>query len=324
MVVNKGLNIKELAIKTILSEAQAIEKLADMVDESFEQVVSLIFKSKGRVIVTGIGKSAIIANKIVATLNSTGTPAIFMHAADAIHGDLGIIQPDDVIICISKSGTTPEIKVLIPLINNMGNPIVAIVSNTESYLAQKSTYVLRATVDQEACPNNLAPTSSTTAQLVIGDALAVCLLKLRGFSNEDFARVHPGGALGKKLYMRVSDICAETNPPKVSTGAKIRAIILEISSKRLGATAVLDENEKLVGIITDGDLRRMLANNNAIETITAKEIMSANPKTIEKDEMAINAFSMMEKNKITQLVVTSDGNYIGMIHLHDILKEGVV
>lgn len=324
MVVNKELNIKELAIKTILSEAQAIEKLADMVDESFEQVVSLIFRSKGRVIVTGIGKSAIIANKIVATLNSTGTPAIFMHAADAIHGDLGIIQPEDVIICISKSGTTPEIKVLIPLINNMGNPIVAIVSNTESYLAQKSTYVLRATVDQEACPNNLAPTSSTTAQLVIGDALAVCLLKVRGFSNEDFARVHPGGALGKKLYMRVSDICSETTPPKVSTEAKIRAIILEISSKRLGATAVLDENEKLVGIITDGDLRRMLANNNAIEAITAKEIMSANPKTIEKDEMAINAFSMMEKNKITQLVVTSNGNYIGMIHLHDILKEGVV
>ena len=324
MVANKELNIKELAINTILSEAQAIEKLAAMVDESFEEVVSLIFKSKGRVIVTGIGKSAIIANKIVATLNSTGTPAIFMHAADAIHGDLGIIQPEDVIICISKSGTTPEIKVLIPLINNMGNPIVAIVSNTESYLAQKSTYILKATVDQEACPNNLAPTSSTTAQLVIGDALAVCLLKLRGFSNEDFARVHPGGALGKKLYMRVSDICSETNPPKVSTEAKIRPIILEISSKRLGATAVLDENEKLVGIITDGDLRRMLANNNAIDTVTAKEIMSANPKTIEKDEMAINAFNIMEKNKITQLVVTSEGEYIGMIHLHDILKEGVV
>lgn len=324
MSTEQRVNIKELAVKTILAESQAIEKLAGMVDESFEQVVSLIYNSKGRVIVTGIGKSAIIANKIVATLNSTGTPAIFMHAADAIHGDLGIIQPDDVIICLSKSGTTPEIKVLIPLINNMGNPIIAIVSNTDSYLAEKSTYVLKATVDQEACPNNLAPTSSTTAQLVIGDALAVCLLKLRGFSNEDFARVHPGGALGKKLYMRVSDIFSEQNPPIVRTDAKIRAIILEISSKRLGATAVLDESEKLVGIITDGDLRRMLANNNNVEEVTAKEIMSANPKTIEKDEMAINAFSMMEQNKITQLVVTADGNYAGMIHLHDILKEGVV
>jgi arabinose-5-phosphate isomerase len=324
MSTEQRVNIKELAVKTILAESQAIEKLAGMVDESFEQVVSLIYNSKGRVIVTGIGKSAIIANKIVATLNSTGTPAIFMHAADAIHGDLGIIQPDDVIICLSKSGTTPEIKVLIPLINNMGNPIIAIVSNTDSYLAEKSTYVLKATVDQEACPNNLAPTSSTTAQLVIGDALAVCLLKLRGFSNEDFARVHPGGALGKKLYMRVSDIFSEQNPPIVRTDAKIRAIILEISSKRLGATAVLDESGKLVGIITDGDLRRMLANNNNVEEVTAKEIMSANPKTIEKDEMAINAFSMMEQNKITQLVVTADGNYVGMIHLHDILKEGVV
>ncbi len=324
MSTEQRVNIKELAVKTILAESQAIEKLAGMVDESFEQVVSLIYNSKGRVIVTGIGKSAIIANKIVATLNSTGTPAIFMHAADAIHGDLGIIQPDDVIICLSKSGTTPEIKVLIPLINNMGNPIIAIVSNTDSYLAEKSTYVLKATVDQEACPNNLAPTSSTTAQLVIGDALAVCLLKLRGFSNEDFARVHPGGALGKKLYMRVSDIFSEQNPPIVRTDAKIRAIILEISSKRLGATAVIDESGKLVGIITDGDLRRMLANNNNIEAVTAKEIMSVNPKTIERDEMAINAFSMMEQNKITQLVVTAEGNYVGMIHLHDILKEGVV
>ncbi len=324
MSTEKKVNIKELAVKTILAEAQAIEKLAEMVDDSFEQVVSLIYNSKGRVIVTGIGKSAIIANKIVATLNSTGTPAIFMHAADAIHGDLGIIQPEDTIICLSKSGTTPEIKVLIPLIKNMGNPIIAIVSNTDSYLAQNATYVLKATVDHEACPNNLAPTSSTTAQLVIGDALAVCLLKLRGFSNEDFARVHPGGALGKKLYMRVSDICSGQNPPLVRTSAKIRAIILEISSKRLGATAVLDDSNKLVGIITDGDLRRMLANNNSVDTITAKEIMSVNPKTVDKDEMAINAFSLMEQNKITQLVVTTDGNYMGMIHLHDILKEGVV
>ena len=247
-----------------------------------------------------------------------------MHAADAIHGDLGIIQPEDIIICLSKSGNTPEIKVLIPLIHNMGNPLIAIVSSTDSYLALKSDYVLKATVDQEACPNNLAPTSSTTAQLVIGDALAVCLLKLKGFSTEDFARVHPGGSLGKKLYMRVSDIFSEEVKPQVSLDAKIRTVILEISSKRLGATGVVDEAGNMVGIITDGDLRRMLANTTSVDNLVAKDIMSVNPKTVDKDEMAINAFNLMEKNKITQLVVTSSGKYVGMIHLHDILKEGVV
>jgi len=319
-----AISIKQLAIQTIKTEADAIEKLASLIDDDFEKSVSLIYNAKGRVIVTGIGKSAIIANKIVATLNSTGTPAIFMHAADAIHGDLGIIQPDDVIICLSKSGSTPEIKVLIPLIRNLGNKIIAIVSSTSSYLAQKSDYVLKATVDKEACPNNLAPTSSTTAQLVIGDALAVCLLNLRGFSPEDFARVHPGGSLGKKLYMRVSDIFTEINAPKVNLDDKIRTIILEMTSKRLGATAVITDDSRVAGIITDGDLRRMLQKNESVDNLTAKDIMSLNPKSIDKNELAIHAFNKMESYKITQLIVTENDKYAGMIHLHDILKEGIV
>lgn len=317
-------DIKQLAIQTIKTEAEAISKLAALVDDDFEKSVSVIYNGKGRVIVTGIGKSAIIASKIVATFNSTGTPAIFMHAADAIHGDLGIIQPDDVIICLSKSGSTPEIKVLIPLIRNLGNKIIAIVSSTNSYLAQQSDYILKATVDKEACPNNLAPTSSTTAQLVIGDALAVCLLKLRGFSQEDFAKVHPGGSLGKKLYMRVSDLFVQVNAPKVTLEDKIRTIILEMTSKRLGATAVLNPDNTVAGIITDGDLRRMLQKNESVDSLTAKDIMSANPKSIDKDELAIHAFNKMESHKITQLIVTENNKYAGMIHLHDILKEGIV
>lgn len=317
-------DIKQLAIQTIKTEAEAISKLAALVDDDFEKSVSVIYNGKGRVIVTGIGKSAIIASKIVATLNSTGTPAIFMHAADAIHGDLGIIQPDDVIICLSKSGSTPEIKVLIPLIRSLGNKIIAIVSSTNSYLAQQSDYILKATVDREACPNNLAPTSSTTAQLVIGDALAVCLLKLRGFTQEDFARVHPGGSLGKKLYMRVSDIFVHIDAPKVTLEDKIRTIILEMTSKRLGATAVLNPDNTVAGIITDGDLRRMLQKNDSVDNLTAKDIMSVNPKSIEKDELAVNAFNKMESHKITQLIVTENNKYAGMIHLHDILKEGIV
>jgi arabinose-5-phosphate isomerase len=247
-----------------------------------------------------------------------------MHAADAIHGDLGIIQPNDVIVCLSKSGNTPEIKVLIPLIRNLGNKIIAIVSSTNSYLAQKSDYVLKATVDKEACPNNLAPTSSTTAQLVIGDALAVCLLNLRGFSPDDFARVHPGGSLGKKLYMRVSDIFMEVNAPKVNLEDKIRTIILEMTSKRLGATAVVTADNRVAGIITDGDLRRMLQKNDSVESLTAKDIMTVNPKLIDKNELAIIAFNKMESHKITQLIVTENDKYAGMIHLHDILKEGIV
>jgi arabinose-5-phosphate isomerase len=324
LVKKMATDIKQLAIQTIKTEADAIEKLAALVDDDFEKSVSVIYNGKGRVIVTGIGKSAIIASKIVATLNSTGTPAIFMHAADAIHGDLGIIQPDDVIICLSKSGSTPEIKVLIPLIRNLGNKIIAIVSSTNSYLAQKSDFVLKATVDKEACPNNLAPTSSTTAQLVIGDALAVCLLNLRGFSPEDFAKVHPGGSLGKKLYMRVSDIFTEVNAPKVNLDDKIRTIILEMTSKRLGATAVLNADSSVAGIITDGDLRRMLQKNDSVDNLTARDIMSVNPKSIDKKELAIHAFNKMESNKITQLIVTENGKYAGMIHLHDILKEGLV
>lgn len=319
-----AISIKELAVQTIKTEAAAIEKLALFIDDDFEKCVSLIYNGKGRVIVSGIGKSAIIANKIVATLNSTGTPAIFMHAADAIHGDLGIIQPEDVIICLSKSGNTPEIKVLIPLIRNLGNKIVAIVSSTDSYLAQKSDLVLKATVDKEACPNNLAPTSSTTAQLVIGDALAVCLLKLRGFTPDDFARVHPGGSLGKKLYMRVSDIYIKINPPQVKPEDKIRTIIMEMTSKRMGATAVVNSSNQVEGIITDGDLRRMLQNNAKVEDLLAKDIMSKNPKSIDKTELALSAFNLMESHKITQLIVTDNNKYSGMIHLHDILKEGIV
>ncbi|MDR1055842.1 MAG: KpsF/GutQ family sugar-phosphate isomerase [Prevotellaceae bacterium] len=316
-------NIQQLAINTIKTEAAAIEKLASFIDTDFENTVELIYNSTGRIIVTGIGKSAIIANKIVATLNSTGTPAIFMHAADAIHGDLGIIQPDDVVICLSKSGNTPEIKVLIPLIQNMGNKIIAIVSNADSYLARHANYVLHAYVDNEACPNNLAPTSSTTAQLVIGDALAICLLKLRGFSAEDFARVHPGGSLGKKLYLRVSDILNKEKP-QVKFDAEIRSVIIEISSNMLGATAVLDNESKLQGIITDGDLRRMLQKNEHFDHLIARDIMSANPKTIDYEDKAIKAFNLMEKNEISQLVVLHNGYYAGMIHLHDLLREGVV
>ena len=318
------MNIIKLAKETILQEAESIKKLANYIDKDFEKVVKLIYKSKGRVIVTGIGKSANIANKIVATLNSTGTPAIFMHAADAIHGDLGIVQEDDVVICISKSGNTPEIKVLLPLIKSRGNALVGMVSSTDSFLGKNADFVLKSTIDKEACPNNLAPTSSTTAQLVIGDALAVCLLEYRGFSSEDFAKYHPGGALGKKLYMRVSDLYKNNEVPNVSLTENVKNVIIEISSKRLGATAVLKPNGELAGIITDGDIRRMLQKNERIDRLIAKDIMSLNPKTIDKDELAINAFQLMENNHITQLIVTSKKKYVGIVHIHDILKEGIV
>jgi len=318
------MDIKNLAINTILQEAESIKKLAGYIDKDFEEVVKLIYHSKGRVVVTGIGKSANIANKIVASLNSTGTPSIFMHAADAIHGDLGMIQKDDVIICISKSGNTPEIKVLVPIIKSRGNVLIGMVSSTDSFLSKQADYVLKSTVDKEAGTNNLAPTSSTTAQLVIGDALAVCLLEYRGFSSEDFAKVHPGGVLGKKLYMRVSDLYKNNEAPKVSINENVKNVIIEISSKRLGATAVLDAKNQLRGIITDGDIRRMLQNYDHFEKLTAKDIMSPNPKTIPKDELAINAFNLMEGNNITQLIVVQKEKYLGMVHLHDILKEGIV
>ncbi len=316
--------IKEIAKNTIQEEARTISQLIDYIDDDFAKVVELILESKGRVVVTGIGKSANIANKIVATLNSTGTPSMFMHAADAIHGDLGMIMPDDIVICISKSGNTPEIKVLAPLIKNVGNVLVGMVSGLDSFLAKQSDYVLKAVAEKEACPNNLAPTNSTTAQLVIGDALAVSLLETRQFTSQDFARFHPGGALGKKLYLRVNDLLIKGTAPQVKLNDDIRSVILEISSKRMGAAAVVDNENKLLGIITDGDLRRMMQQYEDVKPLNAKDIMSVLPKTIGEDELAINAFHMMEKNSITQLVVCEGEKYIGLVHLHDILKEGIV
>mgnify|MGYP003291631906 CR=1 FL=1 len=318
------MNLKDLAVSVIDKEARAVEKLKPYVDDEFVAVLNLIYNSRGRLIITGIGKSAIIGNKIVATLNSTGTPSIFMHAADAIHGDLGNIQPDDVVMCISKSGNTPEIKVLVPLIKRMGNKLVAMVSNVDSYLGQHSDYVVRATVEEEACPNNLAPTSSTTTQLVMGDAIAVCLLKTRGFSAEDFAKYHPGGSLGKKLYLRVEDVFDKEVRPYVFPDESIQNTIINISQNRLGATVVLDNADTLLGIITDGDVRRMVEKGKPMDTLTAKDIMSRNPKVIEKGELAINAFSIMEKNKITSVVVLDGGRYAGLIHIHDVLREGIV
>ena len=316
--------IIKTAIETIIAEARAIESISGFIGEDFARVVELIFRCKGRVIVTGIGKSAIIAGKIVATLNSTGTPAIFMHAADAIHGDLGIILEDDVVICLSKSGNTTEIKVLVPIIKNLGNILVAIVGNATSFLAKNADYVILTTVEKEACPDNIVPTSSTTVQLVVGDALAVCLLQCRGFTTDDFAKVHPGGSIGKKLYLRVGDIFGFNEIPKVLPQASIRDVIIEISAKRLGATAVVDSDNNLLGIITDGDLRRMLQKGTPVENLKAKDIMTVRPKITGKNELAVNAFNIMENNKITQLVVTDSGKYLGMIHLHDILREGII
>lgn len=312
------------AVSTIIAEARAIEHVSGFVGESFADVVKLLFYCKGRVIITGIGKSALIAGKIVATLNSTGTPAVFMHAADAIHGDLGIVQEEDVVICLSKSGNTPEIKVLVPLIKNLGNTLVAIVGNATSLLAKQADYVILTTIEKEACPNNIVPTSSTTVQLVIGDAIAVCLLQCRGFTLDDFARVHPGGSIGKKLYLRVADIYTANEIPKVFPDTSIRDVIIEITAKRLGATAVVDKGNKLLGLITDGDLRRMLQKGTSVENLAAKDIMTCSPKVIGKNELAVNAFNIMETNKITQLVVTDNKKYLGIIHLHDILREGII
>lgn len=305
-------------------ESKSIANLINFLNKDFENAVKFILKSKGRVIVTGIGKSANIATKIVATLNSTGTPAIFMHAADAIHGDLGIVQKDDVVVCISKSGNTPEIKVLLPLIKDSKNKIIAITGNTDSYLAQEADFVLNSYVEQEACPNNLAPTTSTTAQLVIGDALAICLLEMKDFTSRDFAKYHPGGTLGKRLYLRVGDLVERNAIPKVALDDSITNVIIEISEKRLGATAVLDIHGSVVGIITDGDIRRMLKNNLNITGITARDIMSKNPKNIDVESMAVEALDMMENNNITQLLVLENKKYKGVVHLHDLLKEGII
>ncbi|MDR6300470.1 KpsF/GutQ family sugar-phosphate isomerase [Mesonia maritima] len=316
-------NILSVAKETISNEAKAVENLKNLLDQEFSDAVEYIYNSKGRVIITGIGKSAIIATKIVATLNSTGTPAIFMHAADAIHGDLGTIQEEDVVICISKSGNTPEIKVLVPLIKNFKNKLIAITGNKESFLGTQADFVLNAYIEEEACPNNLAPTTSTTAQLVIGDALAVCLLHLKGFTSKDFAKYHPGGALGKKLYLRISDITSENKKPKVTPNTKINQVIVEISEKMLGVTAVID-NDKIVGIITDGDLRRMLSKNIDFSELTAKDIMGKNPKLISNNAMAVDAIDLLEKNEISQLIAEENGKYKGIVHLHNLIKEGII
>ena len=321
--MNSKKSIVALAKETIAIESLAISQLADFIDDSFAEAVELIYNSKGRVIITGIGKSAIIANKIVATLNSTGTPSVFMHAADAIHGDLGLILTDDVVVCISKSGNTPEIKVLIPFLKNAGNTLIAITGNEKSMLAEQADFVFNSYVEKEACPNNLAPTTSTTAQLVIGDALAVCLLEVRGFSKDDFAKYHPGGALGKKLFLRVRDLLALNEIPDVSLDASIRDVIIEISEKRLGVTAVT-KDRKIIGIITDGDLRRMLAKTDDFSQLCAKDIMSENPKTISIDAMAIEAMELMDTHEISQLVVEDQGRYAGIIHIHDLIKEGII
>ena len=316
-------NLREIALQVIDNEANSILGLKSLLTDDFEKVVELIYNSKGNVIVSGIGKSANIAQKIVATLNSTGTTAVFMHAADAIHGDLGIIRDDDVVVIVSKSGETPEIKVLIPLIKIRKNKLVAIVGNRKSYLASQADYVLDTTVPREACPNNLAPTSSTTAQLVMGDAMAVALLKMRGFTAEDFAKFHPGGALGKRLYLTVGDVCIKNGVPQVKPDDIMTQAIIEISQKMLGAAAVIDD-EKLVGIVTDGDLRRMLMKHPNIEAVHVNEIMTKSPTTIEKTAHVADALNIMQGKEISVLPVMENGKYIGMIHIHDIIKEGII
>jgi len=325
MSLVSAIDIKSVALRTIRLEAEAITALQAMINDDFERAVKAVFETKGRVVVSGIGKSAIIAQKLVATLNSTGTPAIFLHAADAIHGDLGMVQQDDVVMIISKSGESPEIKVLVPLVRNFGNILIAMVGNIESFLARHASIVLNTTVSQEACPNNLAPTSSTTAQMVMGDAMAVTLMELKGFTTEDFARFHPGGTLGKKLYLRVSDLCRNNEKPEVPAAASLKEVIVEISKKRLGTTAVTDVNNRLLGIITDGDLRRMLEKNIPLNSVTASEIMTVNPKTITPDALAVEALDRLRQYDINQLVVvTNEKEYLGIIHLHDLIREGLI
>lgn len=321
MKTNK--NILEIAKKTILSESKSIAKLADLLTDDFVKATEIIFNSKGRLVVTGIGKSAIIAQKIVATMNSTGTPSLFLHASEAIHGDLGMVQPEDVVICISKSGNSPEIKVLVPIVKHFGNTLIAITGNTTSFLAKGADFILDTTIESESCPNNLAPTNSTTAQLVMGDALAVCLMELREFNPQDFAKYHPGGALGKKLLLRVGDMLDQSHKPEVSPETNIKKVIFEISEKRLGVTAVI-ENNKVIGIITDGDIRRMLNNNDTFAHLTAKDIMTKSPKMIQLSDMVTDALNILEDFSITQLVVLENEEYKGVLHLHDILKEGIV
>ena len=318
-----NLSISQTAQQTIALEAAAIANLKDFIDDSFIKVVTAINECKGRLIISGIGKSAIVAQKIVATLNSTGTPSLFMHAADAIHGDLGMVQEGDIVLLISKSGESPEIKAVVPLIKSFNNLLVAIVGNMDSFLAQQANLVINTTVSKEACPNNLAPTSSTTAQMVMGDAIAVCLMELKGFSNDDFARYHPGGNLGKRLYLKVKDLVTDNEPPKVLPSATLKEVIVEITEKRLGVTAVVDDANKVVGIITDGDLRRMLERSDNIKNITAADILTHNPKTIQPTIMAVDALEIFALYDISQLIVEENGQYIGILHLHELIKEGI-
>lgn len=317
-------NIKSIAKKVLELEAEAILKSAQAIDDSFESCVKTMLQCRGRIVITGIGKSAIIANKIVATMNSTGTPALFMHAADAIHGDLGMILNEDMVICISKSGNTPEIKVLVPLLKRTGAKLIAMVGNTKSFLAEQSDFVLDASVDKEACPLNLAPTTSTTVALALGDALAMCLLECRNFSSDDFAKYHPGGALGKKLYLKVEDIFPSNAVPKVLEYASIKEIILEMTTNRLGATAVVNAHNELIGIITDGDLRRMLNKHEDFSNIIARDVMNATPTVVQAEEYAVQALNIMQEKNITQLVVVNNTQLLGFVHLHDLLREGLV
>lgn len=316
-------SIIDSAKSTLKLESEAILGLIDYVDDDFVATVNTILSIRGRVIVTGIGKSAIIAQKIVATFNSTGTPAVFMHAADAVHGDLGMIQKDDVVLCLSKSGNTPEIKLLAPLLKSSGNKLIAMLGNTKSDLAQQADLILNTTVEKEACPHNLAPTTSTTAQLAMGDALAICLLQARNFQSSDFAKYHPGGSLGKRLYLKAGDIAAKNEKPSISPNAPVKDIIIEISKNRLGAV-VVTENDKINGVITDGDIRRMLEKNTNLENIKASDLMNTNPKKIDSEELALLALEIIKKNNITQILVTKEGRYFGLVHLHDLLQEGIV
>lgn len=317
-------DLKAIALRTIELEASSVQGLAQFVNDAFVQVAQLVHESKGRLVVSGIGKSAIIAQKIVATLNSTGTPSLYMHAADAIHGDLGMITEQDVVMVISKSGNSPEIKVLVPLIKNFGNPLIGMVGNTESYLARHADHVLNTTVTAEACPNNLAPTSSTTAQMVMGDALAVCLMEMNGFTGDDFARFHPGGTLGKKLYLRVADLIADNPVPQVSPETPLPETVIEMTQKRLGATAVVNADGTVYGIITDGDLRRMLQRRQPIAGVKAADLASPHPKTIAPDALAVHALDLLRQHDITHLLVANDNQYVGILHLHDLVKEGLI
>jgi len=322
--MSRGKNIIGIGKDIIRMEAAAVTALERHLDEQFERAVDLIFKCKGRVVISGIGKSAIIAQKIVATLNSTGTPAIFLHAADAIHGDLGMVQEQDVVVLVSKSGESPEIKVLLSLIRGFGNPLIGMVGNLQSLLARQSDIILNTTIDQEAGLNSLAPTCSTTVQLVMGDALAVTLMELRGFSSDDFARFHPGGTLGKKLYLRVQDVYTHNEQPRVSPATALKEVIIEITSRRLGATAVTDEQGGLLGIITDGDLRRMLEKEGMHPGLTAGDIMTKCPKTVAPDALAIEALDLMRVHDITRLVVTQEKRYLGFIDLNNLIREGII